>query len=156
MWSNGRRGAIQDNLPAGTYTVTATETAACQTTLTVRIPANNENCCEGFTFQVSGQQDATCGEANGSVSLMPANFEYTWSDGGRGANRTDLAPGVYTVIGTNDGCSTSIQVTVGDDTSDCCDGVDFYVAINRPDTCCRSVGLLNSYLLQTSTLGMME
>jgi len=42
-----------------------------------------------------------CGKAEGTAVLMPATYEYAWSDGGTGASRNDLAAGTYIVTATD-------------------------------------------------------
>jgi len=62
--------------------------------------------------------NATCQASDGTASLMPISFTYTWSDGGTGANRTDLRSGTYIVqVESPDvpGCYNYIEVEIGED-----------------------------------------
>ena len=62
-----------------------------------------------FAFQSS----ANCDDANGSVALSPANYNYIWSDNGVGNVRNDLKKGSYTVtVSKSATCSIIVPVVV--------------------------------------------
>ncbi|MDH5397112.1 MAG: T9SS type A sorting domain-containing protein, partial [Cyclobacteriaceae bacterium] len=95
-------------LPAGEYTVTATNDAGCQTTLSITLDAP-ETITVGFT----GLLPPVCaGESNGSIEVLPTGgtppYTYVWSDN-RKTNKIDgLSAGEYTVTITDArGCSTT-------------------------------------------------
>ena len=60
-----------------------------------------------------------CESNSGSASLSPLGIGYVWSDGGTGANRSDLAVGTYTVTATSGNCSTTIAVDIEEDCPGC-------------------------------------
>jgi len=63
--------------------------------------------------QVTDLVPESCDGNDGQAVLAPQNLTYTWSDGGTGFTRTDLAAGTYTVIATNaDGCANTLTITI--------------------------------------------
>jgi len=63
--------------------------------------------------QVASNQAENCGQCNGTVILTPNTNTYEWSDGGNGANRTDLCHGFYLVTATDAaGCEEILSITV--------------------------------------------
>lgn len=102
---------------------------------------------------VVSTSDENCGAANGSASLEPVDFTYSWSDGGAGNQRNDLTAGTYTV--TVDGCAgcqgtqtvvigndcvlnDTIHFTLGVDSMQtfCGNGVPAYFSNNTTTTLC--------------------
>ena len=72
---------------------------------------------------VAASAPETCDGCNGQVSLTPSIYNYSWSDGGSGADRDDLCSGDYTVTVTNaDGCESQLTLTV-DETCGCVEPV---------------------------------
>jgi large repetitive protein len=123
-WSDGATGANRNNLRAGTYTVTATSSGACQKVLTITVGTN----CSCVTPIATVQKtDATCGNTNGTATIAVdnvANYTFTWSSGGASTNsRTGLAVGSYTVTVSRNGianCTTVASVTIANNTAGCC------------------------------------
>ena len=115
-WSNGATTASLANVPAGSYSVTVTSngrnhytTAAVRSgkLLTPEVSTTDATLTTGGTATVSGLANAT------------APVTYAWSDGGSGANRANLAGGLYTVTITDaDGCSDQRQVQIFDAPAD--------------------------------------
>ena len=63
--------------------------------------------------QIASRTPANCTDANGSVSLSPANYNYTWSDNGTGNVRNDLKKGLYNVTVSKSGsCFIVLPITV--------------------------------------------
>lgn len=62
-----------------------------------------------------------CNFDNGTAAVEPTGFtSYSWSDGGTGASRTGLFPGLYTVTFTkSNGCTNTEQVEVTNDCTGC-------------------------------------
>ena len=113
------------DLPTGDYTVTVNYEA-------------DEVCFETYDFtigmaepaevEIISQTQADCGASNGTVSLAPADFQYNWSDGGSGAQRSDLIAGMYEVtIIDNNQCQSSITILI--DNPDDCDCVDLQATV---------------------------
>ncbi len=110
-WSDGGTGASRNNLPAGNFTVTATDAAGCTASLTVLIEKTNQN----VAFTVGNLTDAACGNANGAASLTPATLTFAWSDGGSGASRNNLAAGNYQITATDaSGCTGTANFTINE------------------------------------------
>ncbi len=112
IWSNGVTGNFNNNISAGTYTVTVTDDFGCTATFqaTVNEPAP--------LVLATSSTSATCGSSNGSAGVVvnggTPNYQYTWiPSGGMGANANGLAAGAYTVVVTdNEGCTEQANVTV--------------------------------------------
>jgi len=99
-------GNARTDLPVGTYNIVVTYKGAsdCKETYNIKIGT-----METATISIADSRKASCGNADGFVSLAPANFLYVWSDGIVGAERSDLAAGTYKVNYTDDnGCLGSI------------------------------------------------
>ena len=100
-WSNGTVGPNNDNLTAGYYCVTVTDTNGCTVTacdtITVALPIAMQ---EVFHF------DVTCfGEATGTVRVRGINgqfpYSYDWGGGNTNPVLTGLVAGTYTVTITD-------------------------------------------------------
>jgi gliding motility-associated-like protein len=101
---------IATGLGAGMYQVTITTVGdTCKTELEITI-----NNIDNPTATIQSLTNATCEAADGSVTLSPANYNYSWSDGGAGFNRNDLAAGTYevTVADPNTGCLAYLTIEI--------------------------------------------
>jgi gliding motility-associated-like protein len=118
------------SLAVGTYSVTVARinNPTCSTVVTTTIANNTANCCVTPIATVT-KVDATCGESNGSATIavdIAANYTFTWSSNataGTGASRSNLAAGTYTVTVSrinNATCSTVANVTILNNTANCC------------------------------------
>jgi len=108
-WSTGDVGATVYGLPAGTYTVTATDGNGCMNTSDLTIdPAisNLVSALDAIDVSCFGFDDATINPAiTGGVS--PVN--YTWSNGASSATLASLQPGTYSVS-AEDAVGCTIEV----------------------------------------------
>ena len=116
-WSNGTSvvGTTVDvsNLPAGTYTLTVTDSKGCSTTTSATIiqPAA---IVTGVVIM-----NAKCnGESNGSVDLTVSGgtgeFSFLWSNGSTEEDLSGLAAGSYSVTITDaNGCIANANAIVG-------------------------------------------
>ena len=99
-------------LQAGMHEIEIIDAEGCNDFLAVTIASEG-----GLTINTT-TIEATCGVANGTatIAVIPAdNYTFTWSDGGTGDIRSDLASGVYTVtIATTTGCTDIAEVLVNE------------------------------------------
>jgi gliding motility-associated-like protein len=108
-WSTGATGQTLGNVPAGSYTVTATDANNCTKQASVNIVTVN-----GPTLTPVATTTVTChGGSNGtaSVSISGGTPSYTvnWSGGATGTTATGLSGGVYTVTVTDASSCVSID-----------------------------------------------
>ncbi|MEM6965315.1 MAG: SprB repeat-containing protein, partial [Bacteroidota bacterium] len=111
-WSNGENGQTISNLPAGTYTVTATDANNCTQTESVTITAPN-----AITLNLTSTNIDCVGNNNGIASANASggngNFSYTWSNGGNGQTISNLPAGTYTVTATDaNNCTQTESVVI--------------------------------------------
>lgn len=115
-WSGGLFNGFgnQNNVAAGTYTVTVTDNNGCTATESITI-----NSSQGPALSPAGTTPATCGNTNGSAAVTATggvgNLTYNWSAAGAGntPSAINLAAGTYTVTVTDtNGCSDTESVTV--------------------------------------------
>ncbi len=109
-WSNGI--TIPNNLPAGTYSLTVTDSNGCSVVTPFTISATPVPI---VTVSVT---NAACNLNNGSVQASVTNgtlpISYNWSTGGTSPTLSGLSTGTYfiTVFDAN-GCMAISQATVG-------------------------------------------
>lgn len=109
-------GSVANNLPAGTYTIIATDPNNCSDEISVDL---------GEPAALAGEvtvQHATPGNQDGSASSAPtggtAPYLFLWSTGSTESSISNLAPGEYTLSLTDaNGCLTVEVVTVQELTS---------------------------------------
>ena len=119
QWNTGQTAAQIDNLPAGTYEVTITDSRNCLATGTTQINAPAAlTIIEDFT-------DPSCWNGNnGNIQLDIsggiAPYTVYWDDGIQGTQRTNLPEGVYSYSATDSkGCAQqgSVRLTAPDQLS---------------------------------------
>ena len=115
-WSHSAvlNSSVATNLAAGIYSVTATDSNNCSDIVVITI---NES--EAPTLIALTSENATCGENNGSLSVIASggtgNLSFFWSNGlGFGSNQqNNLAAGIYNITVTDDAnCSFTASGTV--------------------------------------------
>ncbi|MBK9462711.1 MAG: SprB repeat-containing protein [Sphingobacteriales bacterium] len=124
-----------NSMAAGNYLVTVTDANGCTATVDVNVPSEN-----GPAVVVDAVVDATCGQANGSITVSTsggvAPYAYNWSNdfNNNSTNNNNLANGTYTVTATDaNGCEATVtgevlmanspQITVDNTTDETC-GLD--------------------------------
>ena len=115
-WSNGQTGADANNLVAGNYFVTVTDSNGCSTTAPVFISS-----AAAPTVNIGSTVSPCIGQPNGSATVIANGgvppYTYVWSTGQTGATANNLVAGNYTVtVSGNNGC-TSIYSTELTETS---------------------------------------
>ena len=116
LWSSGGTAATENNLGAGSYTVTITDANSCTTTQTYTITEPTVLNAIVISTNVSCN-----GGNNGDATAMPSGgvspYTYSWSSGGTNAMETGLAAGSYTVTTTDaNGCTRVDSVTIAQPT----------------------------------------
>lgn len=108
QWSGGQTTAIAQNLCAGTYVVTVTDTTGC-TSLTSVIVMDAPPMQSTLTLTTPDCFGDTSGGVCIAVSGNPLAASYLWSTGDTTQCISGIAAGSYTVTVTDStGCSTSI------------------------------------------------
>ena len=112
-WSTGAIGATLNNVVAGNYMVTATDSHSCVKTIPVVIGANTT-----ASIALATATNVTCfGGANGSATAAIQNgtgYTIHWSNGQTGTTLSNVVANAYTAMATNTaGCvSNQIQVNI--------------------------------------------
>ncbi|MFT6017800.1 MAG: thiol-disulfide isomerase/thioredoxin [Saprospiraceae bacterium] len=111
-WSNGTTGATANNLAAGTYTVTASDGNQCSTTINLTVTEPNI-----LSTTLSSTDETIAGANDGSATANPSGgntpYSYLWSNGATNSTATNLAPGTYSVVITDDNnCTTSQSIVI--------------------------------------------
>ena len=111
-WSNNATGPTQNNLTAGTYTVTVTDGAGCTATVQLSIAGALPP-----SVVISASSNSKCGQpgsATASVSGGTGPFTYKWDNNETTATAINLNAGPHSVTVTGaDGCVATASVTIG-------------------------------------------
>jgi len=114
LWSNGSVSPILQNVPAGDYTITVTNSAGCYENRIISL-------FEPYLISSGGIQAPSChGLTNGTATVSstgcPCMFNtcvFTWSDGFNGAYHEGLGSGEHTVtILHPDGCVVTQNIVI--------------------------------------------
>jgi hypothetical protein len=111
-WSNGENDQSVNNLGAGTYSVTVTDSKNCSLNGSVTITESGSMNLKAIATNI------TCnGSANGSIALTvsggAAPYKYKWSNGSSTEDLSNLSAGGYTVTVTDSkNCSASASVNI--------------------------------------------
>ncbi|MBL7806918.1 MAG: gliding motility-associated C-terminal domain-containing protein, partial [Saprospiraceae bacterium] len=111
QWSTGGISDLLTNLPAGDYTLTATDANGCLTTLQFTVT-------EPPLLSLVGVIDSsTCATNSGNIAVTPQGgvspFTYLWNDGQTTSALSAVLPGNYTLTTTDaNGCSSSATYTI--------------------------------------------
>ncbi|MBI5541761.1 MAG: PKD domain-containing protein [Bacteroidia bacterium] len=111
MWSNSFAGSVNNNLCAGSYTVTVTDSHTCSVIGTSSITAVPPIVLSAIPTS------ANCNQSNGALDLTVTNgaapFTYIWSPSGSTEDLVNIPAGVYNVTVTDfKGCSQTGSYTV--------------------------------------------
>lgn len=122
-WSNGRTGSAGiTQLIGGDYTVSVTDANGCEVIKTYSLVA------PAPIMATNTITHATCGQANGAISLVASggngDYQYMWNGTLSTASQTNLGAGTYTVIVRDRlNCETVYTYVIENRiTSDCDDG----------------------------------
>jgi gliding motility-associated-like protein len=113
-WSpGGLSGATQNNLTAGSYTVTVTDGGGCSNTVSVNITEPT-----AITVTQGTITPASCGANDGAAAVNASGgtgtLTYAWSpSGGNSSSATNIPGGSYTVTVTDqNSCTSTIGIVV--------------------------------------------
>ncbi len=113
-WSNGGSADRINNIKAGTYFLTITDSEGCQATKGINIGEPS-----AIAISLSSENAADDrGSADGSASVVAtggtAPYTYAWSNGATTATINNIPAGTYTVTVTDaNGCPKTTEVIVG-------------------------------------------
>ncbi|MFN8397341.1 MAG: T9SS type A sorting domain-containing protein [Bacteroidia bacterium] len=103
-WSGGGSGSTLTNLPAGTYTVTITDSAGCTQNGSYTLSSTTQIVAPGVTTSVVCPGAGT-GAVDLSVTGGTPGYTYVWSNNDTTQDISNLAGGPYTVTVTDiNGC----------------------------------------------------
>lgn len=117
VWSNGNTDSIANNLTAGTYQVTITDSSGCYNNLAIIVTeppvlvgtafvSSNYN---GQAISFPGMND---GQVTATVTGGVSPYTFLWNDGQTTAIASSLVAGTYTVTITDDNGCTDIQTII--------------------------------------------
>ncbi|HHM21404.1 MAG TPA: hypothetical protein ENJ20_05210, partial [Bacteroidetes bacterium] len=100
VWSTGDTAATVNDLPAGTYYVTATDDFGCVSNDSTELIT-----ADSISIMAEAQNPSCPGAANGSIQITASNgappYSYLWNTGDTTATLTGLSPGIYIVSVTD-------------------------------------------------------
>ncbi len=144
-WSNGATTATISNLKAGTYTVTASDAAGCQSIQSVNILQPTAIIITPSSVNVACNGEKT-GLVNAAVTGGIAPYTYRWSNGATTSAITSLVAGAYTLTVTDqNNCTKTASVTITQPTA-------INLLLSGNDTLCP--GAKNGTALATVTGGV--
>ena len=111
-WNNGSSNASINNLTPGMYSVTISDNAGEEVMLEVIIGEPDAINIDGIIndVQCSGQMN---GSINITVSGGSGNLDYNWSNGANTQDISNLSPGDYTVMVSDDNdCSAEMTFSI--------------------------------------------
>ncbi|MGH1338662.1 MAG: choice-of-anchor L domain-containing protein [Aureispira sp.] len=113
-WNNNSTAPSLNNLVAGQYNATITDTLGC--IVLANATVNNQAGSLNIANMVASAE--TCGQADGAISLVlggaTAPIVYNWSNGATTAAISNVSAGQYTVtVSDASGCSVVATRTVG-------------------------------------------
>ncbi|MGE0635668.1 MAG: PKD domain-containing protein [Bacteroidia bacterium] len=117
-WSNGATTEDIINVPAGIYSVTATDVNGCTSNSTVTITEPAALAANLTTSSYNGNVNISCngytdGSINTTVNGGTAPFTFNWSSGETTQSINNLAAGNYSVTVTDaNGCTVDLSATL--------------------------------------------
>ncbi|HBF88284.1 MAG TPA: hypothetical protein DDX39_06540 [Bacteroidales bacterium] len=117
LWSNAQTGATANNLIAGPYTVTITDSKGCTDSIGETVTENSI-----VTAEITDSTNVSCnGESTGNATVTASggtlSYSYIWSDGQTTNIATNFAEGEYFVTVSDDnGCTATANVNITEPT----------------------------------------
>lgn len=109
-WSNGDTTLVINNLAAGTYTVTLTDTVGCVRNASAEVRNGRTLVAEVRATNISCANVGSATVTNVINGIAP--FRYNWSNGGNTQTITNLLAGNYTVTVTDSAGCQAVANTV--------------------------------------------
>ncbi|MFK7784560.1 MAG: T9SS type A sorting domain-containing protein, partial [Crocinitomicaceae bacterium] len=132
LWDSGQTTEDLTGVPAGTYTLTATDNANCSVQITVDVL--NQTGAFGASLLSIGDED--CQNGQGFIDIDVAGtgpFTYAWSSGQTTQDITGLSAGTYSVVVTDGaGCQLTESYQVNNNAT-------YSVSTNITEEFCTSV-----------------
>jgi len=111
LWSTGATSMNIDGLISGTYSVTITDSAGCNSVCTTTISSIGGPVCT--VSVIDAECGANTGAAFASASGGTGVYSYSWNTGATSPTISGLAAGTYTVTVTDDkGCQTVCSAVI--------------------------------------------
>jgi hypothetical protein len=113
-WSNGGMNATEENLPAGTYSVTVTDVGGCDGVISFDILGPSPFVANEMITNI------TCHDQNdGTIFISPEGgtgpLSIIWNTGSTESLITDLVPGLYSVVLSDElGCNEEIEFVISE------------------------------------------
>jgi hypothetical protein len=116
IWSNGGTTQTLPTVPAGTYSVTITDSLGCQGVATATVGS-----ASAIVSTVTPTDVLCNGDSTGAINLVASggtpNYTYLWNNGDTAQNLGNLFAGNYTVTITDDNACTHIDSGLVDEPS---------------------------------------
>jgi outer membrane protein OmpA-like peptidoglycan-associated protein len=117
LWSNGAITQDINQLPAGQYNVTVSDTKGCIKTLAATVKQPTQ-----LVAKLGDVKNISCfGQKTGSIPVIVSGgvtpYSYKWSNGSSNQNLENVAAGTYSVTITDkNGCSQTLSATISQPT----------------------------------------
>ncbi len=111
-WNNNQTTATANNLGAGNYQVTVSDSKGCTATAAASVTTPNGPQATASATPVTCFGTST-GSVDATVTGGTGNLTYAWSNGANTVDLSNVAAGTYTLTVTDgNGCSFSVAATV--------------------------------------------
>lgn len=114
LWSSGASTTIAGNIPAGTYTVTVTDSKGCTAIDSIILSQPSALVASTVVDSLASCSTAPNGGATASALGGTGSKTFNWSNSTGNASITGVIPGTYSVIVSDlNGCMDTSAVTIG-------------------------------------------
>ena len=111
-WSNGSKLGIQNNLEAGNYSITITDSMGCKDSASIEIKQPKALSTELSALNVLCFGDAT-GEVSANISGGKPPYQLNWSNGSKNNSAGSLKAGKYSISVIDSlGCKDSAEIEI--------------------------------------------